>query len=109
MEGKISIYIKNRKAYYGKDTEYNTIIIDRTEIKNKEYREKILKRIIRLVETKPMEYKLPRERKVIEKENTTPVGTGFNMALIGIIKRNENARRELERVKQILKDVKNEI
>lgn len=108
MEREISIYIKNKKAYYGKDRTYNTIIINRNRITETEYRNNIIKRIIEIIEGKvqkhPYNYTVRTERKAIEKENTTPVGTGFDRALIGVIKRNENARREIEKVKQILKE-----
>ena len=104
MREEISIFIKNKKAYYGRDSEYNTVIIDRNRITETEYRNEIIKRIIRLVETKPTEYKLPKEKKAVEYVNKTPQGTGFNRALIGVIEKNERIRKEMERIKQLLKE-----
>lgn len=104
MEEKISIFIRNKKAYYGKDSEYNTVIIDRNRITETEYRNGIIKRIIKLVGTKPTEYKPPKEKKAVEYVNKTPQGTGFNRALIGIIEKNERIRKEMEMVKLLLKE-----
>jgi len=104
MNNIITLHIKNHKIYLGKDSEYNTIEIVKTELKNKQYIKKIIARIDRINEQNIAKYNPAKEKKAVEYVNKTPQGTGFNRALIGIIEKNERIRKEMERIKQLLKE-----
>lgn len=103
MERKIAIFIKNNKVYIGRDKESNSLVIDTEKIKEKDYKIKLIKLIERIENTKQVSYIPGKERKVIERINTRPASSGYNSALVGMIKKNERIRKEIEEIRDLLK------
>jgi hypothetical protein len=103
MERKITIFIKKRKVFIGKDNKFNTIEIDADELTNKEYKKSIIKQIDKIVDTKHYDYTEPKQRKVIEFVNCKPASSEYDRRLVDTVKRNEKARKEIERIRTLLK------
>ncbi len=105
---RLELYItKEKKVKQGKGASYNSITIELNRIQEREYKIQIIKQIEQIEQKtdnlKTYNYIPAKKRKIAEKVNDAPVCNGYNRALVGAIKRNESARKEIERLKELLK------
>lgn len=105
---RLEIHItRDKKVKKGKGARYNTIIIELNKIKEREYKSLLIGQIEdiehKIDRLRTFTYRQVKQRKVIEKVNDMPVHDVYNSALVGVIKRNERARKEIELIKELLK------
>lgn len=105
---RLELYItKNKKVKQGKGAIYNSITIELNRIQEREYKIQIIKQIEQIEQQidnlKTFNYIPAKKRKITEKTNDAPVYNRYNSALVSAIKRNESARKEIEKLKELLK------
>lgn len=103
MKNIIVLNIKNRRVFFGKDKNYNTIIIDKNKLQDKKYKQELLNKIEKL-EKQPTRINYNKKRKYFSDSiNHKTRGEYTSRIEVKIIQENEKQFRIINELKTILK------
>lgn len=103
----LQIDFNTGKIQKRKEKCFNSIEYDTEKIQDTEYLRSVIKQVLFVYENKKpvkIEYTPAKtEKKVYNRDNTAPVMEYTPRAVVGIIKKNENAEKQMKIIKMLLK------